>query len=301
MSAFLRTELGDPSAELWYWSAEISALLDEHGTPRASGPLPSPEQRFSAWIHGSDGARVALLVGDPGLGRDPAALDTLGRVLSILAENARLNVLLRMRVAELNATRTAEQMAFEKAREQFHRNLHDGLQQTLASVRMDLDGLHDVVDSAESHAVVAELEAKLTLALEQVHSLKRGADPPELRFGLKPAIERTIAELHLNARCQVSNVDLGVLTLPVYYLVRESLTNVHKHARARRIDVKVTTDRRLIQVQVRDDGVGGTTESDRGGISGMRRRVEELGGRLDVITAPGAGTVISAVLPFVVT
>lgn len=299
VSAYLRTVLEDPSAELWYWSAENSALLDEHGTPRGSDSLPAPEQRFSAWIHDSDGARVALLVADPCLGRDPAALDTLARVLSIVAENARLNVLLRMRVTELNATRTAEKMAFENAREQFHRNLHDGLQQTIASVRMDLDGLHDVMDSAEGHAVVSDLEDKLALALDQVHSLKRGADPPELRFGLKPAIERTIAELRLDARCQVSTVDLGVLTLPIYYLVRESLTNVHKHARAGWIEVEVSTDRRSIEVLVRDDGVGGAAESDRGGIAGMRRRAEELGGRLDVITAPGAGTVICASLPFV--
>lgn len=261
-------------------------------------PLPPREERFSTWIHGSDGTRVALLTGDPCLGRDPAALDALARVLSIVVENSRLNVVLRMRLAELTATRTAETLAFEKAREQFHRNLHDGLQQTIATVRMDLDGLHDIITTPNGHRAVDDLENKLTFALDQLHSLKKGADPPELRFGLKPAIDRTVAQLRLAAECRVAETDLGILTLPVYYLVRESLTNVHKHAYAQRVNVNVNTDGRTIDVIVQDDGIGGASESG-GGIGGMRRRVEELGGKLDIISSCETGTTIRASIPCV--
>lgn len=300
VSTYLRQVIGDPSAELLYWSPETAILVDETGRRRPLDRLPPPEERFSAWIHGSDGARVALLTGDPGLSRDPTALGALSRVLSIIAENARLNVVLRMRLAELTATRTAEQLAFEKAREEFRRNLHDGLQQTIATVRMDLDGLHDVMPTPGGHRVVSDLENKLTFALDQVHSLKKGSNPPELRFGLKPAIDRTIAQLRLVvANCRISDADLGILTLPVYYLVRESLTNVHKHARAQSVEIDVTTDGRNIDVLVRDNGVGGAGNHEPGGISGMRRRVEELGGQLEMTSLPGEGTTVRASIPCV--
>lgn len=299
VSTYLRTVLGDPTVELLYWSPESSVLVDDTGRRRPLQALPPAEQRFSSWIHGSDRGRIALLTGDPALGRDKTALDTLSGVLSIVAENARLNVLLRMRVAELTATRTAESLAFDKAREEFHRNLHDGLQQTIATVRMDLDGLHDVMATTDGQRVVTDLEAKLTLALEQVHSLKRGTNPPELRFGLKPAIQRTVAELRLTANCRVSETDLGILTLPVYYLVKESLTNVHKHAHANLVEIDVATDGRSVNIVVRDDGVGGATAYDGGGIGGMRRRVEELGGQLDCRSPSGSGTTVHATIPCV--
>jgi signal transduction histidine kinase len=299
VSVYLREATGDRTAELLYWSPETGALVDEAGRRRPLDPLPPGEQMFSTWIHGSDGERVALLIGDPCLSRDPTALASLGQVLSIIAENARLNVVLRMRVAELTATRIAEQLAFDKAREEFHRNLHDGLQQTIAAVRMDVDGLHDVMMTPDGHNVVSDMERKLTLALEQVHSLRKGSNPPELRFGLKPAIDRIVAQLRLAADCQVSDADLGILTLPVYYLVRESLTNVHKHARATNVDIVVTTDGRTIDVIVRDDGAGSATDHQHGGIRGMRRRVEELGGRLATTSPLGGGTTVWATIPCV--
>lgn len=297
VTEYLRGVLGDPTAEILYWSPEADHLVEADGTRRPLDLVPGPEDRYSAWIVGSDGERIAMLLAAPGIGADQVALDALGRVLSIVADNTRLNVLLRTRLAELTATRTAEALAFDRAREQFHRNLHDGLQQTLAAIRLDLDGLHDVVPTPDGRAVVADVEAKLTLALGQVHSLRDGADPPELRFGLKPAIDRTVAELHLPASCRVADVDLGILTLPVYYLVRESLTNVHKHARASQVDVDVRTDGRTVEVSVHDDGCGSAAMREHGGIAGMRRRVEELGGTFILNSVPGQGTRLDVTVP----
>jgi signal transduction histidine kinase len=220
-------------------------------------------------------------------------------LLDDVSEQRRLKTALRMRVAQLTATRTAQQLAFEQAREEFHRDLHDGVQQTIAAARIDLDGLAEAEAPEEREQAIAQLHVKLRLALEQVHSLKRGVDPPELRFGLKSAIDRVIAELRLVARCQVTGADLGILTLPVYYLVRESLTNVYKHARARLVEVDVATDGQTIDVAVRDDGVGGATDPEHGGIGGMKRRVEELGGRFEISSPTGVGTTMKASVPCV--
>jgi signal transduction histidine kinase len=297
VSTYLRDVTGDPSAELLYWSEEMNELVDQDGLRHSATEILAPEQRFTSWILGSDGTRVALLTAGPDLGRDTATLDSLGRVLSIIAENARLNLDLRMRLAELTATRTAEKLALEQAREEFHRNLHDGLQQTIATVRMDLDGLHDVLPDGHGDAIVSELEAKLAFALEQVHSLKKGTDPPELKFGLKPAVERTVAQLRLTADCDITAADLGILTVPVYYLVREALTNVHKHARATHTDVRVNADAHTIAVTVTDNGVGGAAESGLRGIVGMRKRVEELGGELRLTSPVTVGTTLTVSIP----
>lgn len=298
VSTYLRRVINDPSAELLYWSPEDQLLLDDTGRHRNLDTEGRPE-RFTQWIHGTDGAPIALLTGAAELRKDAGALDSLVRVVSIIAENTRLSVLLRMRVAQLTATRTAEELAFTKAREQFHRDLHDGLQQTIATLRMDIDGLRDVAPSTAARFVIDELETKLTLALDQVHSLKRGAAPPELRFGLKPAIDRVVAQLHLSATITVCDSDLGVLSLPVYYLVRESLTNVHKHARAHNVEITITTDGGTVKVLVRDDGIGGAVIDARGGIGGMRRRVHDLGGTLHLDSIPHQGTTMRASIPCV--
>lgn len=300
VSGYLKAVLRDDSAELLFWDVSSAGtdLIDLHGHRR---PLEheTGSDRFHQWLFAGDGEQIALLVGNPLLGNDLVSLASVQRVVSILAENTRLQAVLRMGLAQVTAMPTAQELALEQARESFRRDLHDGLQQTVAAARMDLDGLADASPPGDGPSLVTALSAKLDLALEQVHGLQRGARPPELRFGLKPALERTVAELRLPARCQVTDADLGILTVPVYYLVRESLTNAHKHARARSIEVEVRSDGRTVEIAVRDDGVGGAEPRERGGIDGMRPRVEALGGDLRITSPTNVGTLMRASLPCV--
>jgi signal transduction histidine kinase len=295
----LKQVLRDDSAELLFRDASSgSNWIDVHGRHRPADQELVAD-RFHEWIVAGDGERIGLPSGDPLFANDTVTLASLRRVVSILAENTRLRAVLRMLLAQVAAIQTARELALEHAREAFYRDLHDGLQQTLATARMDLEGLTDAQQPTERDELIEGLGAKLHLALEQVHSLKKGARPPELRFGLKPAIDRTAAELRLHARCRVAEHDLGILTLPIYYLVRESLTNVHKHAHATLAEIDITSDGRTVEVAVRDNGVGGATDRDLGGIRGMRRRVEELGGSLTVSSPPGVGTTMKASVPCV--
>lgn len=274
-------------------------MVDADGR-RQSLPTTSPN-RFYEWITDSTGSRIALLSGDSDAAPDPAAVAALVRILTLIAETAQLNVLLRMRVAELTAARIAEQLAFTRAQEEFQRNLHDGLQQTLASLRLDLDGLTDL-PAGNERGTVDQLMSKLTFALDQVRNLKQGARPPELKFGLKPALERTVAELRLNAQASITETDLGILTVPVYYVAREALTNVHKHAQADRVALDVRTDGNTVDLRIADDGVGGTGTSSDGrasGLDGIRDRIQELGGSLHIESEPGKGTTLEASIPCV--
>ena len=217
---------------------------------------------------------------------------SFAKVLAIVAENQQLHAVLRMRLAQLGAVRTAEQLAFERAREQFRRDLHDGVQQTIAAARMDLEGIRDEAGAdTPVGAAAADLDGKLRLALEQIRSLKQGGLPPELSFGLDTAVDRTIAELRMAATIRIDADDLGMLTLPVYYLIREALTNTHKHAGPADARGRRRADGGgFVDVAVRDTGAGGATVAPGGGLAGLRDRVVELGGTLDVHSPPGAGT-----------
>lgn len=293
VARYLKEVLRDETAELLYLDPDSAGLIDADGRRRPwDRVLDTP--RFHTWIWGSDGLGIGLLSADPLLENDKATLASLRRIVTILAENARLQAVLRMRVAQLTATRTAQQLAFEQAREEFHRDLHDGLQQTIAAALMDLEGLAEAGTPAQRRQGIALLESKLRLALEEVHSLKRGVHPPELQFGLKRAIDRVVGQLRLVARSRVTEADLGVLTLPIYYIIRESLTNVHKHAQAGTVEIDVSTDGRMIDIRVHDDGIGGAADRGHGGIGGMRQRVEELGGHFQISSPAGMGTTVTA-------
>jgi signal transduction histidine kinase len=303
LTAYVRSALSDPTAELLFVVPDRHYLIDGSGRPRElSGP--EADQRFVQSIYGTGGQRVAVLTAHPRLREDRTAVGSFARVLSIVAENQQLHAVQRMRLAQLAASRTAERLAYDRAREQFHRDLHDGVQQTIAAARMDLDGILDgPLDTAGAEAflelAVAEVDGKLKLALDQIRSLKRGDAPPELAFGLGCAVERTIADLRIDATARIGPDDLGVLTLPVYYLVREALTNVHKYAGPARAEVVVARAGGAVDVTVRDNGIGGAGVRPGGGLAGLRERVVEFGGMLEVHSPPGVGTLLHAVLPLV--
>jgi len=303
LTAYVRAALSDPTAELLFVVPDRHYLIDGAGRPRElSGP--EADQRFVQPVFGTGGQRVAVLLAHPRLREDRTAVGSFARVLSIVAENQQLHAVQRLRVAQLTASRTAERLAYDRAREQFHRDLHDGVQQTIAAARMDLDGILDTgldtaADEASLELAVAEVDGKLKLALDQIRSLKRGGVPPELAFGLGCAVERTIADLRIDATARIGADDLGVLTLPVYYLVREALTNVHKYAGPAQAEVVVARAGAAVDVTVRDNGVGGAGVRPGGGLAGLRDRVVEFGGFLEVQSPPGVGTMLHAVLPAV--
>ncbi len=298
-AAHVREITGDPTAELLYCSVD-GGLLDMTGHRRTREEETRPG-RFWAWVPGADGERVALLTGHRDLGGDCEALHEWLRAAGPLAESVRPTVLLRTRLARLTALRVAEELAHAEERQRFRRDLHDGLHQTLAAARMDLDGLHEVAlnDVGGTEAVIAGLEAKMAVALDQVRSLGGVAAPPEPDAELATVIDRAATALRLTPRVSVTGTRLGVLALPVFLLVREALTNVAKHAGAAVVDVRVHSDGRRVDIAVSDDGRGGAVVDDEGGIGLMRGRVEELGGTLALDSPPDGGTTLRASIPCV--
>jgi signal transduction histidine kinase len=286
VATFVRTVLRDPTTELLYRPVDGEWLLDAAGHRRE----PTLVGRRSVWIAGTDGRPVALLTAE-------VPVRELVRVLGPMAESARLSVLLRTRIVRLTAVRIAQEVAFTLSQQQFRHDLHDHLQQTLAAARMDLDGLHEA-DVEETAAVVSGLQAKITTALTQLQTLDRGTPALSLT-ALEPAIATVIDELGLPGTVSVTGSPPALLTLPVYQLVREALTNAHKHAGAGTVEVRVHCDDCTVEVVVTDDGRGGGSEPPTRALATLRRRVEKLGGTLSLDSPAERGTTLKASIPCV--
>jgi PAS domain S-box-containing protein len=187
-------------------------------------------------------------------------------------------------------------------RQRLERNLHDGAQQRLVALALQLR-LVEARLAADPDAARADLAAArehLDHALSELRELARGIHPAVLTDrGLKPAVEALVNR----AAVPMEVVDIPEARLPepvetaAYYLIAESVTNVAKYAHATHVAVSVQRENGHLLVRVDDDGVGGANPSGGTGLRGLSDRVEALHGRLHVDSPHGGGTHISAEIP----
>jgi signal transduction histidine kinase len=232
---------------------------------------------------------------------EPLPADTEARIANFtdLVATAIANANSR---AELAASRARIVRSADEARRRIERDLHDGIQQRLVSIGLDLRATQAEVPAqpSELQTQLAGVADGLTEALEELRELSRGIHPAILsQGGLGPALKAL-------ARRSAVAVDLDVdLQAPVsepvqvaaYYVVSEALANAAKHARASVVQVHVrTTDGRL-HLSVRDDGVGGADPRRGSGLVGLSDRVQALGGTITVHSPTGEGTSLRIDLP----
>ena len=243
-------------------------------------------------------ARVLLLASAPRVSRRLATAD-VGLARWLLSPPRDLAA----RVTELEISRERVVDAAEGERRRIERDLHDGAQQRLVALAMELGRAKAKFgDDPEGAKVLldrAHIEAKA--ALTELRNLVRGVHPPILtERGLDPALSG------LAALCPVPvdvHVDVPVRPKPAveavaYFMVAEALTNVAKHSRASHVDVVVESHGfpGTLTVLVSDDGIGGADPGG-AGLSGLADRVSGVDGELSVESPPGGPTMISAVLP----
>ncbi|MFE6747489.1 sensor histidine kinase [Kitasatospora purpeofusca] len=209
---------------------------------------------------------------------------------------------LRERVDELDHSRTGLIEAVDAERRRIERDLHDGTQQRLVSLAVNL-GLAmatqpDLPPGAREALAGAHLEAKQ--AIEELNELVRGLHPAVLEDrGLDAALSGLAARAPLPVRLRV---DLAERAAPAvesvaYFVVSEALTNVTKHARATRADVTVRRVGRVLRVNITDDGLGGADARAGTGLGGLAKRVGSLDGTLQVSSPVGGPTTVTAELP----
>lgn len=214
---------------------------------------------------------------------------------------------LQAQVGDLTARREAASAAETAALRRLERDLHDGPQQRLVRLGMDLSAAERRLadDPQEAQRLLAEARAQAAETLAELRTLSRGIAPPVLADrGLAAALTPVAA------RCTVpTEVEVAIPDRPspatetaAYFVVTEALVNVAKHAHASGASVRVEPlDRdgvRVLQVEVRDDGAGGADEAKGHGLAGLAARVEGLGGTFSVSSPAGGPTVVRATLPW---
>jgi signal transduction histidine kinase len=204
--------------------------------------------------------------------------------------------------AELTASRARIVAAADQTRRQIERDLHDGTQQRLVSLGLELRLAQSMVPAelAGLETEIGKVADELNGAVEDLREIARGIHPVILsEGGLGPAL-RTLAR-RAAIPVELDVPALGRLPEPVevaaYYAVSEALTNATRHARASMMRVAAGQRDGCLHLSIRDDGAGGADPARGSGLIGLRDRAEALGGSLEVSSPPGQGTLILVQLP----
>jgi signal transduction histidine kinase len=289
--------LKDPTLELVYWLPDDKRFVDAGGRPVE---LPGPGSGRGYTPVERDGDLVAAIVHDE-LVIDEE-LDSIAGAAAIAIENERLDAELRAKVEELRASRSRMLRIGLEERRRLERDLHDGAQQRLVSMALNMrlarDRMRSDPDGAERLLDGATHE--LDSALEELRELARGIHPAVLSDrGLDAALETLARRAPLPV--ELSRVEHErlpeAIELAAYFVVAEALTNVAKYAGATHAKVNVGQDNGRLVVEVADDGVGGADPDNGTGLRGLADRLAVIEGRLEVDSPPGRGTTIRARIP----
>ena len=288
----LARALKDPSLTLAYWLPDFHTYVDLDGNPME---LPQDGER-TATVLERNGVPFAALIHDRALDDEPELLESVGAAAGISLENGRLQAELRARLVELKGSRIRVIEAGQKERQRLERNLHDGAQQRLIALSLQLSLLEQRLEAEP------EIRAELDQARQRSPCRSRSFATSPAASTRGPDRTRPKGVESLWAPFLRLTVDLDQrlperVEVAAYYVVSESLTNIGKHAEARDASVRVArTDSRLV-VEVVDDGIGGADTEGGSGIRGLADRVEALGGRLRIWTPRGGGTRVEAEIP----
>jgi signal transduction histidine kinase len=294
----LAEALGDDSLALAYWLPESGRYVDAQGQ---TVTLPEPGGDRAVTEIARDGSPVAAIVHDPALLEDRELVRTAGAAAALALANERLAAEVRARYDDLRATSARLVAAGDAARRRIERDLHDGAQQRLVSLSVTLNLARRQVDSGTQTAKLLDSAiGELTAGLSELRELARGIHPPVLtERGLDPALDALAARapLPVTINAPLERRLPPAVEAAAYFVVMEALTNVAKYASATAAEVRIERTNGQVVIDVADDGVGGADPGAGSGLAGLADRVTALGGRLEVQSPPGGGTVVHAQMP----
>ncbi|MGP4042908.1 PAS domain S-box protein [Streptomyces sp. 2A115] len=205
--------------------------------------------------------------------------------------------------AQLAASRARVVATGDASRRRIERDLHDGVQQRMVSLQLDLRTAESMTADQPAELVeqLAHISKGLDDAFEDLLQISRGIHPAILsKGGLGPALRalarRSAVPVELDLELPSSRLPEQI-EVAVYYVTSECLTNAAKHARASVVEVRARTYDDVLEVVIGDDGVGGAEPGGGSGLVGLTDRVEATGGRLSVSSPPGDGTTMTVRLP----
>ena len=203
--------------------------------------------------------------------------------------------------SQLTASRARIVAAADDARRRLERNLHDGAQQRLVSLGLQLRAAEASVppELDQLKEQISDLVTGLAGVSEDLHEISRGIHPAILTDGLGPAL-KTLARrstVPVELKVAIEREVPESAEVAAYYVVAEALTNAAKHARASRVDVCVDTDDANLRLTITDDGIGGADSRKGSGLIGLTDRVEAHGGQLAISSQTGRGTSLLVTIP----
>ncbi|MFF1610015.1 sensor histidine kinase [Amycolatopsis sp. NPDC058278] len=293
----LAKALGDPDLVVGYATA-AGAYTDLDGSPVT---LPGTGASRSVAGVERDGSRVAVLVYDRSLDDDPELVEAVTAAATIALENQHLHTEARRRLAEVEHSRERIIAAGDAERRRIERNLHDGAQQGLVTLAMQLWLIQRQIrrDPTDAEQLVTSASDQLARSLAELRELARGIHPAALDQGLDVALEALATRSPVPTT--VAYAAGPRLPQPIefaaYFVASEALANVAKHARAGVVTVRVLREGPTAVIEIADDGIGGVDPAAGSGLRGLTDRVEALRGRLTVVSPAGGGTVVRAELP----
>ena len=270
-------------------AAPVRARLRELGLAAVAGaPIVVNGRLWGMAVVGSTGAK-------------PLPLDTQRRIAEF-ADLVAAYIAACTTRAELIASRARIVAACDDARRRLERDLHDGAQQQLVSLRLKLRAaVEDVPD--ELHALKAsltELASDLTDATQELREISRGIHPAVLsKGGLAPALSALAnrSAIPATADIAVKGPLPDAVEIAAYYIVAEALSNAAKHSRATKVTICAHDKDAKLHLVVTDNGIGGAKPAKGSGLVGLNDRVEALGGKMTITSVPGSGTSLSVTIP----
>lgn len=291
----LAEALRDPNAELSFWLPASEAYAGSGGELEAlpdDGRARTEVQR--------DGARTAMLLHDPALLERRDLLHDVLAAATLSIEIARLRVELRLQLAEVEASRARIVEAGYEERRRLERDLHDGAQQRLVSLGVQVRRMQrSLPDGAQILApAFDQIVGDIGSAVRDLRQIAAGVRPARLDDGLAAALEdlarSTPIPIEVDARVErvIASVEAAA-----YFVACEAVTNAVRHASASKIAMRATRENGTLFVTVIDDGVGGAAPRRGSGLAGLRDRVAAHGGTLEIESPSGGGTRIEVALP----
>jgi signal transduction histidine kinase len=283
------------------WSVALAGLL----LPAYAGWLPGGE--VITWVHWSESTEtaagfgiglLALLVA-PAVTRGCAQAE-LALVRSLLTPTG--GELLAARVSTLQQTRSRVVDAADAERRRIERDLHDGTQQHLVSLAMNLGMAKEKLESdpAAAQALVTRAHQEAKDSIVELRNVIRGVYPAVLTDrGLDAALSALAARSPIPVRLDVDLPQRAGATAEAvaYFVVSEALTNVARHSGARSATVHVERYDDRLKVAVTDDGRGGAVAAAGSGLTGLRDRVLAVDGTFALTSPPGGGTTLAMEVP----
>jgi signal transduction histidine kinase len=290
----------DPTVEIVFPDGAGDGWMDCWGEPV---PVPRPDTGRAVSEVRERGTVVAAIVHDAGLRARPELIEAGVSMAAVVLANQRLAAEAEVSLRELQLSRARLATGAERERRRIERDLHDGAQQRLVALRIELELAEVLVqtDAALGAARLRELAHDVDEALEELRALAHGVYPPLLADrGLEEALRSVAARCSI--RVDLLTHDVGRFSTEiegaVYFCIVEALQNVLKHARqAGRVVVTLDGAAHELRFAVRDDGPGIADLVAGTGITNMRDRLAALGGDVDVDSTPGAGTVVHGRVP----